>query len=220
MPGQMPIDPDPPKVKDVWIDHFLQHLAADRGASLYTQRNYRQALFEFHRWHQTERRQAPAWERLERDDFRAYLRWLGRRGLGRAAIQLRFCALRTFFKFLIRQGALAASPIKNLALPKPAKRLPRFLTVQQMVNLLEAPLKLLESNPGRRVEEKPKPGRHGGQVPSSRAPGTPSEENPRPAQPPREAAARALLARRRRPGDHLFLRTANQRVVRVANRRH
>jgi site-specific recombinase XerD len=189
MPGQILTDPDPPAVKDAWIDLFLQHLAADRGASLYTQRNYRQALLEFHRWHQTERRQPPAWEGLERDDFRAYLRWLGRRGLGRAAIQLRFCALRTFFKFLIRHGALAASPIKNLALPKPAKRLPRFLTVQQMVTLLEAPLKLLEPDPGRPVEEKPKLGPHGGQVPILRVPGTPSEENPRPAQPPREAAA-------------------------------
>ena len=40
-------------------------------------RNYRQAMWEFHRWHQEERRQPPAWEQLQRDDFRAYLRFLG-----------------------------------------------------------------------------------------------------------------------------------------------
>ena len=88
------------------------------------------------------------WEALQRDDFRAYLRCLGRQNLARAAIQLRFCTLRTFFKFLIRQGLVASSPIQNLALPKPAKRLPKFLTVQQMVSLLEAPLKLMEAAPG------------------------------------------------------------------------
>jgi integrase/recombinase XerC len=148
MPGQTPTTPGPPPVHDAWIDRFLEHLAADRGASLYTQRNYRQALFEFHRWHQTERQQPPVWDGLARDDFRGYLRSLGRRQLGRAAIQLRFCALRTFFKFLIRRGVLVASPIKNLALPKPAKRLPRFLTVQQMVSLLDAPLKLVEASSG------------------------------------------------------------------------
>jgi len=138
---------------DKWIGKFLQHLATDRGASAYTQRNYRQAMLEFHRWHQGERQQPPAWAALQRDDFRGYLRFLGRHDLGRAAIQLRFCALRTFYKFLVRHGAVATSPIKNLALPKLGKRLPKFLTPQQMADLLAAPLKLLPApdaeKPGR-----------------------------------------------------------------------
>ena len=129
----------------MWIDKFLTHLATDRGASTYTQRNYRQALIEFHKWHQDDRKQSPAWEKLQRDDFRAYLRFLGSHHLGRAAIQVRFCALRTFYKFLIRHGSVSASPIKNLAMPKIAKRLPKFLTPQQMEALLAAPLKLLPS---------------------------------------------------------------------------
>ncbi len=33
--------------QDKWVKKFLSHLAADRGASTYTQRNYRQALAEF-----------------------------------------------------------------------------------------------------------------------------------------------------------------------------
>ena len=132
-----------PPGNDEWIKKFLQHLATDRGASTYTQRNYRQAMWEFHRWHQEERQQPPEWEQLQRDDFRAYLRFLGRHNLSRAAIQLRFCALRTFYKFLIRHGALATSPIKNLSLPKLGKRLPKFLTPEQMAELLTAPLKLL-----------------------------------------------------------------------------
>ena len=137
-----PQQPQPP-VNDEWITKFLQHLATDRGSSTYTQRNYRQAMWEFHRWHQAERQQPPAWELLQRDDFRAYLRFLGRHNLSRAAIQLRFCALRTFYRFLIRHGAVAASPIKNLALPKIGKRLPKFLTPEQMADLLAAPVKLL-----------------------------------------------------------------------------
>ena len=80
---------------DARIGEFLRHLATDKDASVYTQRNYRQALLEFHRWHQGERHQAPRWEALQRDDFRSYLRFLGRGKLSRAAIQLRFCALRS-----------------------------------------------------------------------------------------------------------------------------
>ena len=123
------------------VDQFLKHLATERDASTYTLRNYRQALIEFLRWHQQERGQQPVWPALGRDDFRFYLRHLGRQNLGRAAVQLRFSALRSLYKFLIRRGQVDVSPIKNISLPKLAKRLPRFLTLDQMSDLLAAPLK-------------------------------------------------------------------------------
>ena len=97
---------------------------------------------------------APAWEKLQRDDFRAFVRFLGRNHLSRAAMQLRFSALRTFYKFLIRHGVVETLPIKNLSLPKLEKRLPRFLTMQQMEDLLLAPAKLLETQ-----KQKKGPGR-------------------------------------------------------------
>ena len=84
---------------------------------------------------------------MQRDDFRAYLRHLGRHQLSRAATQLRFSALRTFYKFLVRRGLVESSPIRNLALPKLEKRLPRFLTKQQMLDLLRAPLQEIASAP-------------------------------------------------------------------------
>ena len=180
-PAQSPGD-------DKWVKRFLQHLATDRGASAYTQRNYRQAVVEFHRWHQEERQQPPVWENLQRDDFRSYLRFLGRHELSRAAIQLRFCALRTFYRFLVRQGAVAASPIRNLALPKLGKRLPKFLTPQQMADLLAAPLKLLPA--------------------------------PEAADRDTADAIIALPARCGHPGDHLLLRPAHQRALRVGRRGH
>lgn len=135
-----------PMATDKWLKGFAQHLQVDRGASVYTQRNYTQTLSEFYRWHEQERQQAPAWASLGRDDFRHYLRYLGRNQLSRAAIQLRFSALRTFYKFLVRRGQLEASPIKNISLPKTEKRLPRFLTAQQMLDLLNAPLKELAAH--------------------------------------------------------------------------
>jgi integrase/recombinase XerC len=150
-----PAAPKASAPEDEWVEKFLRHLAADRGASVYTQRNYRQALEEFRRWHLKERQSLPRWEALQRDDFRGYVRFLGRGDLSRAAIQLRFCALRSFYKFLIRNGRVGASPIKNLSLPKLEKRLPKFLTARQMVDLLEAPLKPLTmprgKGPGRPI---------------------------------------------------------------------
>lgn len=142
-------------VSDPWIRKFLTHLATDRGAAIYTQKNYRQALTEFYRWHLEERKTSPAWAQLQRDDFRSYLRYLGRNNLSRAATSLRFSALRTFYKFLIRHGLAVSSPIKNLSLPKPEKRLPKFLTVQQMNDLLAAPEKLVLSQQGKKGAGRP-----------------------------------------------------------------
>jgi len=141
-----------------WTNQFLLHLAAERGASVYTQRNYRQALAEFFRWHQQQRQRPPEWDKLQRDDYRSYLRCLGRAKLSRAAIQLRFCALRSFYKFLIRRGLAETSPIKNLALPRLEKRLPKFLTPQQMLDLLNAPRKelaALKQDPGTEIDARP-----------------------------------------------------------------
>lgn len=130
---------------DPRIEEFLQHLLVERASSIYTQRNYRQALTEFCLWHREDRQQTPLWSGLQRDDFRSYLRFLGRGKLSRAAIQLRFSALRSFYKFLVRRGIVEASPIKNIALPKLEKRLPRFLTAAQMLDLLNAPLQEFEA---------------------------------------------------------------------------
>ena len=146
----------PPLPPDRHVQDFLQHLATDRDASPNTIRNYREALKDFLTWHRAERHAAPAWEKLERDDFRAFLRYLGRRKLGRASTHLCFSALRTFYKFLIRRGHASSSPLKDVALPKLQRRLPRFLTVEQMVALLNAPLLPLSApkkakSPGRPI---------------------------------------------------------------------
>ncbi|HEV7924979.1 MAG TPA: tyrosine recombinase XerC [Verrucomicrobiae bacterium] len=123
---------------DPLVGGFLKNLAG-KGGSAYTERNYRQALAEFVAWAKEQRGGAPDWEALRRDDFRYFLRFLGRGQLSRAAIQLRFSALRSFYKYLIQQGVVSASPVKNLALPKLEKRNPIFLTIQQFAVLAAAP---------------------------------------------------------------------------------
>jgi len=147
----------PASGSDPWVADFLRHLAVDRGASAYTRRNYEHSLERFRDWHQAERRSPPAWQKLQRDDFRAYLRFLGRDGsLGRTAMQLEFSALRTFYRFLLRQGRVEDTPIRNLSMPKLPKRLPKFLTADQMRALLEAPFRLARPGPDSDAEPDPK----------------------------------------------------------------
>lgn len=141
------------ETEDALVLSFLQYLQTEAGTSVYTQRNYRQALDEFTDWYTTERNQPPAWLELNKLDFRGYLRSLGRGNYSRSAIQLRFSALRSFYKHLMRRGRLDASPVKEIVLPKKEKRLPQFLTPEQTLALLEAPLQELAS--ARKEAEEP-----------------------------------------------------------------
>lgn len=151
-----PAAPELPVQLDPSAELYLTHLTTDKGASDYTHRNYRQILIEFTRWHLSERKGPPDWTTLERDDFRAYLRSLGRGNYSRAAIRLRFSALRSFYKFLIRRGVVSATPIKNILLPKLQKRLPRFLTADQMLALLRAPQdEYARASKGKKCDETP-----------------------------------------------------------------
>jgi integrase/recombinase XerC len=133
--------------QDPLVEEFLRHLSVDRGLSETTRRNYAHSLADLTAWSQGERNAAPEWARLTREDFRSYLRKLSLRGRSRATIQLHFAALRTFYKFLIREGYVEQSPIRNLILPKQARRLPQFLAENQIVGLLEAPLLKLKEIP-------------------------------------------------------------------------
>ena len=142
MPGRAA---EPSETEDALVLSFLQHLQTEAGASVYTQRNYRQALREFASWHAAENDAPPDWLALKKLHFRAYLRFLGRGNYSRSAIQLRFSALRSFYKHVMRRGKLDASPVKEITLPKKEKRLPQFLTPEQMLALLEAPLHELAS---------------------------------------------------------------------------
>jgi integrase/recombinase XerC len=136
----MSAEPPADEPTDPWISQFLAHLANEKASSDYTLRNYRHALGEFHGWYTESYGNPPVWKDCQRDEFRAYLRSISRRNLKRAAIQLRFSALRSFFRFLVRRGEVEVTPIRNISVPKLEQRLPRFLTSEQMLTLLDSPL--------------------------------------------------------------------------------
>lgn len=128
------------------VDDFLTSLASEKGASQYTVRNYSQSInraityFSDHNSNTDWR-----WENLKRDDFRSWLRQLSKDGLSGAAIRLQISSLKTFYKFLINRGVLNESPMVELLLPKVERKLPIFLTVPQIFQLLRAPFDLYQN---------------------------------------------------------------------------
>lgn len=116
---------------------FLEFLEVERRSSVRTLENYRHALDEFRRRHAG----FTSWDALTADDFRQYLFAMMKRELGRATIRLHFAALRSFFKWLTRRQGWKHNPLLDVQLPKQEKKLPVVLTVTQIEQMLELPLK-------------------------------------------------------------------------------
>lgn len=123
--------------RDRLADLFFDSLENERNLSPRTLINYQHALAEF--------RKAvpePGWRELTADHFRRYLFACGKREVARPTIRLHFAALRTFYKFLAQRHGLTSNPLKDVQLPKLEKKLPVFLNMQQIEELLSAPLRV------------------------------------------------------------------------------
>jgi len=117
---------------------FLEFLATEKNASPLTIRNYRHSLTSF----REQSRRFEHWFACEAENFRDYLFQLMKAEVARSTIRLHFAALRSFYRYLTTRRDLTTNPLLDVQLPKAERKLPVVLTVKQVVELLELPLKL------------------------------------------------------------------------------
>lgn len=133
-----PFDPE--------VEAFLEYLEVERNSSPKTLANYQHALASFRKKDSGTTGGGgdnfPAWSSLSADDFRRYLFECMKRGWSRATIRLHFAALRSFYKYLTHRHGLPSNPLLDVQLPKAEKKLPVVLTLRQVVQLIELPLKV------------------------------------------------------------------------------
>jgi integrase/recombinase XerC len=125
---------------DPEVEAFLEYLEVERNSSPRTLANYQHALRTF-RSDGPCSENFPGWSELNSDHFRRYLFECMKREWARATIRLHFAALRSFFKYLTQRRGLATNPLLDVQLPKAEKKLPVVMTLQQVEQLLELPLK-------------------------------------------------------------------------------
>jgi integrase/recombinase XerC len=77
-------------------------------------------------------------KRLDETPIRAYISKLYNKNK-KVSISRKIASIRTFFEFLIRRGDLKSNSAKLVPTPKAEKRLPTFLTVDEVIKLVEAP---------------------------------------------------------------------------------
>ena len=119
------------------VDGFLEHLRVERGMSAHTLDAYRRDLDALQAWATAQGAGEPA--RLDAARLREFVAAEHRRGLSPKSLQRRLSACRSYYAWLLKNGAIAASPAAGLRAPKAPRRLPQVLDVDEAVRLVEVP---------------------------------------------------------------------------------
>lgn len=117
------------------IDLFLQYLAQEKRLSVHTVTNYRRDLSQLSLF--CEQQKLTSWSEIKSKNIRQFISQLHRQGLAGRSIQRALSAVRSFYRFLIREGLTESNPAIVVQAPKTEKRLPSTLDVDQMKSLLE-----------------------------------------------------------------------------------
>jgi integrase/recombinase XerC len=121
------------------ISRYGEYLTNERNHSSHTLRNYLSDLRQFHGF--VERRfgengdEAKLLRAIDVHLIRAYLASLSK-VCRKSSIARKLAALKGFFRFLVKEGHLARSPLLGIAAPKQEKSLPAFLSVDDAFRLL------------------------------------------------------------------------------------
>ena len=119
------------------FNKYVNYLEAERNASRYTVRNYTHDLLDFFNFLKSKK--ITSLNEVDKHGVRDYLSHLVKAGFVKASIARKLSAIRSFYRYLLREQIVTTSPVATTSSPKLDKRLPSFLTPEETVRLLEAP---------------------------------------------------------------------------------
>ncbi len=119
---------------DRYIQKFMTYLKIEKNASPYTLTNYQIDLKGFN----DSIREKPL-ENITHVDVRLFLARMKENKFSKRSVARKMACLRSFFRFLCREGYIKTNPAAGLQTPKLEKRLPLFLGTDEVVKLIESP---------------------------------------------------------------------------------
>jgi len=127
------------------IDKFIRFLSGEKRYSDYTLRNYLHAIRSFVSWLDGQKKQVRISE-VNQSLARDYI-IESQQIRSKRTVRNHISALRSFYQFCQSRNYLNNNPFRNLTLPKLEKKLPVFLSQEELIQLLDAPLKFEISSP-------------------------------------------------------------------------
>jgi integrase/recombinase XerC len=118
---------------------FLRHLERERNASPHTLRAYGEDLAQFSDYLQRELGRAARPVDVDHLLVRGFLAELHQRGLRKSSSARKLAGLRSFFRYLCREGRLEHNPARALQTPRQERRIPEVLDEAQAASIVEVP---------------------------------------------------------------------------------
>ena len=118
-------------------EQFLAAMRDERGASAHTLRAYRRELAEFVAYLAKELGADADIASVGHLQIRAYLGVLFAKGLGKTSVARALAAVRSWFKWLAKEGVVQANPAVLVSTPKLPKHLPRVPSIEEMNRVLD-----------------------------------------------------------------------------------
>jgi integrase/recombinase XerC len=124
------------------IRAFMTFLELERHASHETVRNYVSDLRQFQTFMRTEYPGTPILDpaTVQTESIRDYLHWLNRKHEKSTSMARKLASLRSFYRYLQRDGVVGLNPAEAIRTPKQPKHLPRVLTKDDAAALMEFPI--------------------------------------------------------------------------------
>src|SRR5215469_7828827 len=119
------------------LDNFIHCLINERNASPRTIREYQNDIEQFRQFLTPPGEKTLPLEQIDHRVVREYVSAMYDRGLEKSSIARKLAALRTFFKYCIREGLVKLNPAQVVKSPKVPKRVPRVLTAEEMNTYLD-----------------------------------------------------------------------------------
>lgn len=124
---------------DIAMERFLRYLKAERNASAYTIKSYREDLTSFVQFLQRDDERPPHASQISLLELRGYIGAMHEAGYAKSSVSRRLASIRSFFRFAQREGWVAQNPAKPLRNPRPDRKLPHTLSTDEIDRLLQTP---------------------------------------------------------------------------------
>jgi len=124
------------------IRAFVIFLDMERHASHETVRNYASDLRQFQAFMRAEHPGLPTLDpaTVKTESIRTYLHWLDRKREKSTSMARKLASLRSFYRYLQREGIVGHNPAETIRTPKQPKHLPRVLTKDDATALMDFPV--------------------------------------------------------------------------------
>ena len=123
--------------KDQHIVAFLNSLIIEKGLSKNTIQSYESDIYQLYQWNLSKNKKRIT--EIKKSDTSQYISYLFSQNLKSSSVNRKISSLKTFFNFLLKKKLIEANPFADQIMPKKTVSLPKSISEDDVVKLLDAP---------------------------------------------------------------------------------